>query len=109
MESCFVGGQGPSPRPGEGECLLGGRCCWRSPGETGRGAALAPLPRGVCLGRCPAGSHHTGQAAVGMDAGAQRVLGRGGTYLVAQKWLVHLWGSVQYLSLNKILVVTAQP
>lgn len=55
------------------------------------------------------GSYRTGRAAVGMDAGAQRVQGWGGTYLVAQKWLAHLWGSVQYLSLNKILVVTAQP
>ena len=55
------------------------------------------------------GSYRTGRAAVGMDAGAQRVQGWGGTYLVAQKWLAHLWGSVQYLSLNTILVVTAQP
>lgn len=69
-------------------------------------AALAPLPPRVCLGHCPGGPAPRGRATVDADAGArQRKQGGGGTYLVAQKWLVHIWGSVQYLSLNKILVV----
>lgn len=77
MESCFVGGQGPSPGPGEGGCLLGGRCCWRSPGETGRGAALAPLPRGVCLGRCPGGVLPHGPGCSGHGCGGTEGAGMG--------------------------------
>lgn len=77
-------------------------------GDRVRGSSGSPPARGVPW-PLSWGSHRTGRAAVGMDEGAQRVWGGRGTYLVAQKWLVHLWGSVQYLSLNKILVVTAQP
>lgn len=60
------------------------------------------VPWPLSWGSCP-----PGRAAVDADligGHDKRKQGGGGTYLVAQKWLVHIWGRVQYLSLNKILV-----
>ena len=61
-------------------------------GRRGVGQLWLPSREGCALAAVLGGSHRTGRAAVGMDAGPQRVRGRGGTYLVAQKWLVHLGG-----------------
>lgn len=85
----------------EGGCLLGGHCLGRSLEEAGcKGNTCSP-PTGRCLRHCLGGPCPTGRRRCPHDRESKE----GGTYLVAQKWLVHIWGSVQYLSLNKILVV----
>ena len=78
-------------------------------GETGRGAALAPLPRGLCLGRCPGGVPPHRPGCSGHGCGATEGAGKGRHLPGGPEMASPPWGSVQYLSLNKILVVTAQP
>lgn len=104
MESCFVGSWGPSPGLGEGGCLLRGHCLWRSLGETGCEGSCGSLPARDVPWPLSRRSCHMGRSGC-RCRGATEKAGRGGTYLVAQKWLVHIWGSVQYLTLNKILMV----
>lgn len=79
---------------------------WGRVGACSEGTALGGARRRQVPGsaRSPPPRLSRGPGPTGCSS-RQRKQGEGSTYLVAQKWLVHLLGSVQYLSLNKILVV----